>query len=57
MASEDGGVFVSTDKGVTFHAAPGNQGMGLFGVTQAANGDVVFAGTNGVRVVSQASLN
>jgi photosystem II stability/assembly factor-like uncharacterized protein len=57
VVSESGWVYVSADNGATFHAAAKNEGMGLFNVTQAANGDVVFVGDGGVRVAPAASLN
>ncbi len=56
VVGEDGWVYVSADKGATFHPAARNAGMGLFDVTQAANGDVVLVGDAGVRVVTPASL-
>lgn len=57
VISEAGWVYFSSDNGATFNALANNEGMGLFGVTQAANGDVVFVGDNGVRVVPAASLH
>jgi photosystem II stability/assembly factor-like uncharacterized protein len=55
--SEAGDVYASDDDGLTFHVSGGNQGMGLFDLVQAANGDIVFVGTGGVRVAPQAVLN
>jgi photosystem II stability/assembly factor-like uncharacterized protein len=57
LANEAGNVFLSSDYGSNFHMIPGNQGMGIFGVAQAANGSVVLVGTGGVRVVPRSSLN
>ncbi|GLR68383.1 hypothetical protein GCM10010909_30640 [Acidocella aquatica] len=57
LANEAGNVFLSSDNGKNFHMIPGNQGMGIFGVAQAANGNVVLVGTSGVRVVPLSSLN
>jgi photosystem II stability/assembly factor-like uncharacterized protein len=55
--SEAGDVYASNDDGLTFHVSGSNQGMGLFDLVQAVNGDIVFVGTGGVRVVPQAVLN
>jgi len=57
LANEAGIVLLSSDHGANFHMIPGNQGMGIFGVAQAANGNVVLVGTGGVRVVPLSSLN
>jgi photosystem II stability/assembly factor-like uncharacterized protein len=55
VVSEDGGVFESTDDGQNFVNIALNEGMALYDLTQAANGDVVFVGSGGVRV-ERASL-
>jgi photosystem II stability/assembly factor-like uncharacterized protein len=56
VASENGAIYTSTDDGESFHAAPEGVGMGLFGVTTAANGDLVFVGSGGIRVVPQTAV-
>ena len=56
LASETGGVYLSTDHGASFSAVA-SQPMGIFGLAQAANGDIVFIGTSGVRAVPLSSLN
>ncbi|WP_297493596.1 YCF48-related protein [Acidocella sp.] len=56
VVSEDGGVFASQDDGQNFKSIGLNEGMALYGVTQAPNGDVVFAGSNGVRVVPASAI-
>ncbi|WP_297494761.1 YCF48-related protein [Acidocella sp.] len=50
LTSEDGNLFESQDDGQTFNVVGANLRMGVFGVTQAANGDLVFVGSGGVRV-------
>ncbi len=57
VVSEDGGVFGSTDDGVSFHLLPVTEDMALFGLVQANNGDVIFVGSGGVRVVSKAAFD
>ena len=51
VVSEAGDMYLSTDDCLTFHVSGVNQGMGIFGITQAADGDIVLVGTDGVRVV------
>ena len=51
IVSEDGTVYESADDGVTFQGLNLNEGMALYGLIQASNGDVVFVGSGGVRVV------
>jgi photosystem II stability/assembly factor-like uncharacterized protein len=51
ITDESGGVFISIDDGITFRRMQENQGMALYGVTQATNGDVVLAGDTGIRVI------
>ncbi len=50
LASEDGNLFISHDDGQNFTPVGENLKMGVFGLTQAANGNVVFVGSGGVRV-------
>ena len=50
LTSEDGNLFISHDDGQNFAPVGANLKMGVFGLTQAANGDVVFVGSGGVRV-------
>lgn len=57
VVSEDGGVLESKDDGRTFQNLNLNEGMALFGLAQADNGDVVFVGSNGVRVEPESSFN
>jgi photosystem II stability/assembly factor-like uncharacterized protein len=56
LTSEDGNLFESQDDGKNFAPAGANLRMGVFGVTQAANGDLVFVGSGGVRVSPAASF-
>lgn len=56
VISENGTVYMSNDDGRSFHAAPEVVGMGLFDVIAAANGDLVFVGSGGVRVVPQKAI-
>jgi photosystem II stability/assembly factor-like uncharacterized protein len=55
--SEDGGVFESKDDGLTFQNIAVNNGMAPFALTQAANGDIVFVGSGGVRVEPGSMFN
>ncbi len=57
VISEDGRVFGSTDDGVSFHQLPLTDDMALFGLAQADNGDVIFVGSGGVRVVPKAAFD
>lgn len=50
LVCENGDLFLSHDDGLNFKKFSENQGMGLFDVTQAADGSVVFVGSGGVRV-------
>lgn len=45
-----GRIFASSDDGITFNACAVNAGMGIFGLTQAGNGNIVLIGSAGVRV-------
>jgi photosystem II stability/assembly factor-like uncharacterized protein len=51
IISERGDVYISQDDGVTFQAVSANFGMELYDLEQAADGDVVFVGNDGVRVI------
>jgi photosystem II stability/assembly factor-like uncharacterized protein len=51
VVSEDGTIYESADDGLSFHALTLNEGMALYGLAQASNGDVVLVGSGGVRVV------
>lgn len=57
LATEAGNLFVSNDKGVSFRPVPGNERMALFGIVQAADGDVVLVGSSGVLVVPLSALS
>lgn len=57
VVSEDGGVFESKDDGLNFQNIGLNEGMALYDVIQAKNGDVVFVGSGGVRVEPASSFN
>jgi photosystem II stability/assembly factor-like uncharacterized protein len=57
LVSEDGSVFESGDDGLTFRPAAVNEGMALYDVAQAENGDLVFVGSGGVRVTPAAAFN
>jgi photosystem II stability/assembly factor-like uncharacterized protein len=57
LISENGGVFESKDDGVTFQSVSVNLGMAPFALIQAANGDVVFVGSGGVRVEPESLFN
>jgi photosystem II stability/assembly factor-like uncharacterized protein len=57
VLSETGGMLLSNDHGASFRLLSVNEDMGIFGAAQAANGDVVFLGSGGVRVISTAGLN
>jgi len=56
IATETGGMLLSNDHGASFRLLSVNEDMGIFDAAQAANGDVVFVGSGGVRVLSQAGL-
>jgi photosystem II stability/assembly factor-like uncharacterized protein len=51
VGDEAGAIAISTDHAKTFSALPGFEPMEIFGLTQAANGDVVAVGSAGVIVV------
>ena len=51
VGSEDGSLYISHDDARTFSLLPDVQPMEIFGLTQAANGDVVAVGNAGVIVV------
>jgi photosystem II stability/assembly factor-like uncharacterized protein len=51
VTSEAGGIYLSKDDGQSFALMPENEGMALFDVVQAANGNLVFVGSGGVSVV------
>lgn len=57
VVDEDGGMHESKDDGQSFQNVDLNERMALFGLVQAANGDVVFVGSGGVRVEPAASFN
>jgi len=57
ITSPNGEVCASSDDGQSFRVLPLNLGMAVFGATQAGNGDLVFVGSGGVRVVSKTALN
>lgn len=50
LAGIDGNLFISHDDGKNFTNAGANMKMGVYGLAQAANGDIVFVGSGGVRV-------
>lgn len=56
VISENGDLFVSRDQGADFFPSAADLGMDLFGVAQAPNGDLVFVGTDGIRVMPESSL-
>lgn len=56
ILSEAGGTFASMDDGQSFQMLSLNEGMALYGIQQAANGDVVLVGSDGVRVVPAADF-
>jgi photosystem II stability/assembly factor-like uncharacterized protein len=56
LASECGGVYLSLDDGQSFQSASLILGMALFDVTTAANGNLVFVGAQGVRLVPESAL-
>jgi photosystem II stability/assembly factor-like uncharacterized protein len=56
VVSDSGNIIRSTDDGQTFSAIPGAFGMGLYDVTTAANGNLVFVGSGGVRVIQPTDL-
>ncbi len=56
VASENSEIFASSDDGQSFAPLPLNLGMAPYGVTQAANGNLIFVGSGGVRVVTKADL-
>ncbi len=51
VGSEDGSLYISYDDARTFSLLPNVQPMEIFGLTQAANGDVVAVGNAGAIVV------
>ncbi len=51
VGSEAGSLYISFDHAKTFNAVPYVEPMEIFGMTQAANGDVVTVGNTGVIVV------
>lgn len=57
LVTEAGDIYESKDDGQSFRQVPPNEGMGLFSLTQAANGDVVLIGSGGVRVVPAAAFD
>jgi photosystem II stability/assembly factor-like uncharacterized protein len=57
IVSEDGGVFESKDDGQTFKNLALNEGMALYGLIQADNGNIVFVGSNGVQVKPASLFN
>lgn len=57
ILSVAGSVYLSSDDGASFQALQTNEGMGLFGVAEAPNGNVVLVGSGGIRVLSPTSLN
>lgn len=57
VISEAGEIFLSSNGGGSFKQLPLNVGMALFDLTQAPNGDVVFVGSDGVRVEKISAFN
>jgi hypothetical protein len=57
VTSENGVAFASKDDGQTFQQLPLALGMAVFGVAEAANHDLVFVGSAGIRVASQQGLS
>jgi photosystem II stability/assembly factor-like uncharacterized protein len=51
VGNEAGAIEISTDHAQTFTTLPGFQPMEIFGLTQAADGDVVAVGSAGVSVI------
>jgi len=51
VGSESGSLYISFDNAQTFSLLPNVQPMEIFGLTQAANGDVVAVGNAGVIIV------
>jgi photosystem II stability/assembly factor-like uncharacterized protein len=51
VGNESGAIAISTDHAKSFSALPGFQPMEIFGLAQAANGDVVAVGSAGVIVI------
>jgi photosystem II stability/assembly factor-like uncharacterized protein len=56
VASENSEIFASSDDGQSFAPLPLNVGMAPYAVTQAANGNLVFVGSGGVRLATKADL-
>jgi hypothetical protein len=50
-------VFESKDDGQTFKNLALNEGMALYGLIQADNGNIVFVGSNGVQVKPASLFN
>lgn len=50
VTSVDGGVFESKDDGKSFQNLALNEGMALYDLVQAENGNVVFVGSGGVQI-------
>jgi photosystem II stability/assembly factor-like uncharacterized protein len=48
VVCEDGLVYISNDHARTFHQSPAVQPMALFGVSEAADGDLILVGNLGV---------
>lgn len=57
LTDEEGNVLESKDDGQSFTNAAPNLKMGVFGLIQAGNGDIVFVGSGGVRVEPAATFN
>lgn len=57
VTSENGVAFASKDDGQTFQQLPLTLGMAVFGVAEAANRDLVFVGSAGIRVASQQGIS
>ncbi len=56
ISADSGEVFVSRDHGRNFAALPDVQSMSLYDLAEAANGDLVVAGSGGVAVIDAAEL-
>ncbi len=57
IGGEDGSLYLSTDHGKNFHALNRSEPMAIFDLAQAANGDVLAAGSGGVLTIPSAALN
>jgi photosystem II stability/assembly factor-like uncharacterized protein len=53
VVNEAGSVYASTDDGESFKMLPVTEGMSIFDLQQAPNGDIVLVGSAGARVTSE----